>query len=107
MLLFLEESSKSYNIPIINFGHFGDGNIHVNIMLDKNDAEMVVKGEKAKYEILKRTVELGGSLSGEHGIGLEKKEFMKLKYNDYYMNILKNIKKAFDPRNIINPGKIF
>ena len=107
MLLFLEETSKLYNIPVINFGHFGDGNIHVNIMLDKRDIEMVKKGEEAKYDILKKTVELGGSLSGEHGIGLEKKEFMKLKFSDYYMNILKNIKKAFDPQNIINPGKIF
>ena len=107
MLSFLEETSRKYEIPVINFGHFGDGNIHVNIMLDKNDGVMVQKGEKAKYDILKKTVELGGSLSGEHGIGLEKKEFMKLKYGDYYMNVLKNIKKVFDPHNIINPGKIF
>ena len=107
MLAFLEETSKKYGIPVINFGHFGDGNIHVNIMLDKNNAEMVEKGGKAKYDVLKKTVELGGSLSGEHGIGLEKKEFMKLKYDDYYMNLLKNIKKVFDPQNIINPGKIF
>ncbi|MHB8231920.1 MAG: FAD-binding oxidoreductase [bacterium] len=107
MLSFLEETSKKYDIPIINFGHFGDGNIHVNIMLDKNDADMVESGEKAKFDILRKTVELGGSLSGEHGIGLEKKEFMKLKYGDYYMNLLKNIKKVFDPQNIINPGKIF
>ncbi len=106
-LSFIEGVSKTYNIPIINFGHFGDGNIHVNIMLNKDDIDMVERGEKAKFEILRKTVELGGSLSGEHGIGLEKKEFMKLKYNDYYMNILKNIKKVFDPQNIINPGKIF
>ncbi len=107
MLSFIEKVSKTYNVPIINFGHFGDGNIHVNIMLNKDDADMVKRGEKAKFEILKKTAEAGGSLSGEHGIGLEKKEFMKLKYNDYYMNILKNIKKVFDPQNIINPGKIF
>ncbi|MHB1697679.1 MAG: FAD-binding oxidoreductase [bacterium] len=107
MLYFLEETSKKYDIPIINFGHFGDGNIHVNIMLNKNDADMIQRGNAAKFEILKKTVELGGSLSGEHGIGLEKKEFMKLKYSDYYLNILKNIKKVFDPQNIINPGKIF
>ncbi|MDA8053862.1 MAG: FAD-binding protein [Deltaproteobacteria bacterium] len=107
MLSFIEEASKTYNIPIINFGHFGDGNIHVNIMLNKDDADMVRRGEKAKLEILRKTAFAGGSLSGEHGIGLEKKEFMKLKYNDYYMNILKNIKKVFDPQNIINPGKIF
>jgi glycolate oxidase len=107
MLSFLEETSKKYDIPVINFGHFGDGNIHVNIMLDKKDGDMLERGEKAKFEILRKTVELGGSLSGEHGIGLEKKEYMKLKYSDYYLDILKNIKKALDPHNIINPGKIF
>ena len=107
MLSFLGETSLKYDIPIINFGHFGDGNIHVNIMLDKSNGGMVQKGERAKYDILKKAVELGGSLSGEHGIGLEKKEFMKLKYGEYYMNILKNIKQVFDPQNIINPGKIF
>jgi FAD/FMN-containing dehydrogenases len=76
-------------------------------MLDKNNAEMVEKGGKAKYDVLKKTVELDGSLSGEHGIGLEKKEFMKLKYDEYYISLLENIKKVFDPHNIINPGKIF
>ncbi len=107
MLFYLEGIAKKYDIPIINFGHFGDGNIHVNIMLDKENDDMIERGEEAKYDILKKVVELGGSLSGEHGIGLEKKEFMKLRYSNYHMNILKNIKKAFDPQNIINPGKIF
>lgn len=107
MLSFLNETSEKYKIPIINFGHFGDGNIHVNIMLNKNDEDMIKRGNSAKFEILKKSVELGGSLSGEHGIGLEKIEFMKLKYSDYYLNILKNIKTAFDPQNIINPEKIF
>ncbi len=107
MLSYIEGISKKYAVPITNFGHFGDGNIHVNIMLNKVDADMVERGEKAKLDILKKTVGLGGSLSGEHGIGLAKKEFMQLKYNNYYMNILKNIKRVFDPENIINPGKIF
>lgn len=107
MLSAIDIISKKYNIPIINFGHFGDGNIHVNIMLNKSDSGMVEKGEKARLEILKKTVEFGGSLSGEHGIGISKKGFMGLKYDDYYIGILRSIKKAFDPHGIINPGKIF
>lgn len=107
MLAYIKDISKKYDVPIINFGHFGDGNIHVNIMLNKAVADMVERGEKAKLDILRKTVDLGGSLSGEHGIGLAKKEFMHLKYDNYYMDILKNIKKVFDPENIINPGKIF
>jgi glycolate oxidase len=99
--------SDKYNVPIINFGHFGDGNIHVNIMLNKSDAAMLERGEKAKYEIMKKTVESGGTISGEHGIGTMKKEFMNLKFDPYYINLMRNIKKSFDPNNILNPGKIF
>ncbi len=107
MLSFLRLVSEKHGIPVINFGHFGDGNIHVNIMLNKNDKDMVARGEEAKSEILRKTVDLGGSISGEHGIGLIKKEFMKLKYGEYYIDLMKNVKKAFDPYNILNPGKIF
>ncbi|RZD17073.1 MAG: FAD-binding protein [Candidatus Acididesulfobacter guangdongensis] len=107
MLGDIKNISDKYNVPIINFGHFGDGNIHVNIMLDKSDATMLERGEKAKYEIMKKTVELGGTISGEHGIGTMKKEFMNLKFDPYYINLMRNIKKSFDPNNILNPGKIF
>ena len=76
-------------------------------MLNKSDSEMVDRGEEAKYEVIKKTIELGGTISGEHGIGIIKKEFMKLKFDDYYINLMRNIKKSFDPDNILNPGKIF
>ncbi len=107
ILTAIKDISDKYKVPIINFGHFGDGNIHVNIMLNKSDPAMVSRGEEAKYEVIKKTIELGGTMSGEHGIGIIKKEFMKLKFDDYYINLMRNIKKSFDPDNILNPGKIF
>ncbi|EAM0173204.1 glycolate oxidase subunit GlcD, partial [Campylobacter coli] len=89
------------------FGHTGDGNVHTNIMVpDKNDEEQVKKGYEAVEEVFRLTVELGGTLSGEHGIGLSKAPFMKLAFSDAEMNLMRNIKKAFDPNNILNPFKM-
>ncbi|WP_420978903.1 FAD-linked oxidase C-terminal domain-containing protein [Campylobacter coli] len=103
----IDEISKKYGFKIPCFGHTGDGNVHTNIMVpDKNDEEQVKKGYKAVEEVFKLTVELGGTLSGEHGIGLSKAPFMKLAFSDAEMNLMRNIKKAFDPNNILNPFKM-
>ena len=89
------------------FGHTGDGNVHTNVMIpDKNDAKQVEKGHEAITEIFKLTVSLGGTLSGEHGIGLSKAPFMKLAFSETEMQLFKSIKKAFDPNNILNPYKM-
>lgn len=103
----IDEISKKYGFKIPCFGHTGDGNVHTNIMVpDKNDEEQVKKGYEAVEEVFKLTVELGGTLSGEHGIGLSKAPFMKLAFFDAEMNLMRNIKKAFDPNNILNPFKM-
>ncbi|MGI7619370.1 FAD-linked oxidase C-terminal domain-containing protein, partial [Campylobacter coli] len=103
----IDEISKKYGFKIPCFGHTGDGNVHTNIMVpDKNDEEQVKKGYEAVEEVFKLTVELGGTLSGEHGIGLSKAPFMKLAFSDAEMNLMRNIKKAFDPNNILNPFKM-
>ncbi|EAM0312797.1 FAD-binding protein [Campylobacter coli] len=103
----IDEISKKYGFKIPCFGHTGDGNVHTNIMVpDKNDEEQVKKGYEAVEEVFKLTVELGGTLSGEHGIGLSKAPFMKLAFSDTEMNLMRNIKKAFDPNNILNPFKM-
>ncbi|EJK6691768.1 FAD-binding protein [Campylobacter coli] len=103
----IDEISKKYGFKIPCFGHTGDGNVHTNIMVpDKNDEEQVKKGYEAVEEVFKLTVELGGTLSGEHGIGLSKAPFMKLAFSDVEMNLMRNIKKAFDPNNILNPFKM-
>jgi len=103
----IEEISKKYNFKIPCFGHTGDGNVHTNVMVvDKNDEEQVKKGYEAVEEIFKLTINLGGTLSGEHGIGLSKAPFMKLAFSEAEMQLMRNIKKAFDPNNILNPFKM-
>jgi len=98
---------EKYGFKVPCFGHAGDGNIHVNVMVkDKNNPEEVEKGHKAIEEIFKFVVELGGTLSGEHGIGISKAEFMNIAFNEAEINLFKRIKNAFDPNGILNPGKM-
>ena len=100
------EVALKYGVKIPCFGHTGDGNVHTNVMVDGNDKEQLELGHKAIEEIFKRTVELGGTLSGEHGIGLSKAPYMHIAFSDEEMNLFKSIKKAFDPNNILNPFKM-
>ena len=98
---------KKYGLDIPCFGHAGDGNIHVNVMVkDKNNPEEVEKGHKAIEDIFKMVVELGGTLSGEHGIGISKAQFMNIAFTEEEINLFKRLKKAFDPNGILNPGKM-
>ena len=94
-----------FNVPC--FGHSGDGNIHVNVMVpDKDNKQQMEDGHKAIEEIFQFVVDLGGTLSGEHGIGTAKAPFMSIAFNDAEMELFRSIKKAFDPNNILNPGKM-
>ncbi|WP_281951434.1 glycolate oxidase subunit GlcD [Nitrosophilus kaiyonis] len=102
----VEKISKKYGVKIPCFGHTGDGNVHTNVMVDGNDPKQVEIGHKAIEDIFKMTIEIGGTLSGEHGIGLSKAPFMKLAFSQEEMNLFRAIKKAFDPNNILNPGKM-
>lgn len=102
----IAEVSKKYNVLIPCFGHTGDGNVHTNVMVDGTKEEEVKRGYEAIEEIFKITIELGGTLSGEHGIGLSKAPFMKLAFTQEEMDLFRAIKKAFDPNNILNPGKM-
>jgi len=97
---------KKYNLVVPCFGHAGDGNIHVNVMVDGSDEDEVKRGYKAVEEIFKAVVDMGGTLSGEHGIGLSKAPFMKIAFSDAELNLFKRIKEAFDPNGILNPGKM-
>jgi glycolate oxidase len=103
----IEAVHEKYFIPIVNFGHAGDGNIHVNIMIDKDIPGETEKAEMAVREIISATLELGGSMSGEHGVGLSKAPFITMELTPAQMAIMKAVKRAFDPNNILNPGKIF
>jgi glycolate oxidase len=100
------EIGKKYNLVVPCFGHAGDGNIHVNVMVDGSNEEEVKRGYAAVEEIFKAVVEMGGTLSGEHGIGLSKAPFMKLAFSEAELNLFRRIKEAFDPNGILNPGKM-
>ena len=98
--------AKKYDVVVPCFGHTGDGNVHTNVMVDGKDPEKLAIGHHAIEEIFKATVALGGTLSGEHGIGLSKAPFMHLAFSDAEMDLFRSIKKAFDPNNILNPAKM-
>src|SRR4030066_2203710 len=107
MLKRLRKLSEESGIKIVNFGHAGDGNIHVNIMVDRKDKEEYQKGIKLVKHVFKETLDLGGTISGEHGIGLTKAPYIGMEISETGLSIMKSIKKVFDPKNILNPGKMF
>ena len=101
-----DKIAEKYNINIPCFGHTGDGNVHTNVMVDGKDPEQVKIGYAAIEEVFQATIDLGGTLSGEHGIGLAKAPYMTMAFTEEEMNLFKTIKKAFDPNNILNPNKM-
>lgn len=107
MIKTINRLAKEYDLPILSFGHAGDGNLHVNIMTDKRDPERMERAKNAAEALFHATIENNGTLSGEHGIGMSKAPFMHLVFNDAEMAFQQKIKRAFDPNNILNPNKIF
>ncbi len=103
----LDELSRRTGLPIVNFGHAGDGNIHVNVMTDASNPKEYEVALKAVDEILHITLELDGTLSGEHGVGLAKMPYIEKELGTACVEISKRLKKAFDPAGLLNPGKIF
>ncbi|MCE5193845.1 MAG: FAD-binding protein [Nitrospiraceae bacterium] len=107
MLKYLRKLSEENGIKIVNFGHAGDGNIHVNIMVEKQDSEKYQRTEVLVKKIFETTLKLGGTISGEHGIGITKAPYLGMEIKENELAIMKGIKNLFDPDNILNPGKIF
>ena len=103
----MQELSKKTGLPIPAFGHAGDGNIHVNIMMDKKNKDETERGETAIRELFKKVIELKGTMTGEHGVGITKAPYMEMEFSKPALEIMKRIKQAFDPKEILNPGKIF
>ncbi len=103
----LKAISTKYNLYLPVFGHAGDGNLHPNIIADKRDHEEMERVEKAVAELFQAALDLGGTLSGEHGIGLMKKPYLVWETGDVGINYMKAIKNAVDPKGILNPGKMF
>ena len=104
----VKEIGKKYGFQSVCYGHAGDGNLHVNIIKgDLTDDQWNIELPKAIREIFQLTVNLGGTISGEHGIGWVQKEYMDIPFSDTEIELMKSIKKTFDPKNILNPNKIF
>lgn len=99
--------SKKYDTMILVFGHAGDGNLHINFLFDKSSKDKVHNVNLAIEELMNETIKIGGVISGEHGIGLSKKDFFKSAVGETNYKLMKEIKKIFDPNNILNPGKVF
>ncbi len=102
----LAELSARVDLPIINFGHAGDGNIHVNVMTDKKNVEEYERAKKAIDEVFDICLKLDGTLSGEHGIGISKAPWIELEIGAVGVRLTRQLKAVFDPKNILNPGKI-
>ena len=100
------EISKRYDLQIATFGHAGDGNLHPQILYDGYDPDQVERLEKAVADLFKLAVELNGTLTGEHGIGLSKASFMSLEHDAAALDAMRAVKRALDPNNILNPGKM-
>ena len=98
--------AEKYSINIPCFGHTGDGNVHTNVMVDGSDPEQVKIAYQAIEEVFQATIDLGGTLSGEHGIGLAKAPYMSMAFTPEEINLFQTIKMAFDPNNILNPTKM-
>jgi glycolate oxidase len=104
----IRELEKKYGFKAVCYGHAGDGNLHVNI-LKSGLSDDVWNGvlPEAITELFQTVVKLGGTISGEHGIGLVQKPYLHIAISDAHMNLMRGIKRTFDPHNILNPGKIF
>ena len=97
---------RNHGLPFVVFGHAGDGNLHPKIMYDRSDPDQVKQLRKVVAEIFKLTCDLGGTLSGEHGIGLAKAPYITLEHDQTAIDVMHDIKRLFDPNNILNPGKM-
>jgi len=103
----IEEIGKRHNTFVANFGHAGDGNIHVNFVVDREDADAIARARECVSETFRLSVALGGTISGEHGIGYVKAPYLDYAIDRPTLEVMKGIKKVFDPNGILNPGKMF
>jgi len=103
----IELMKKETKLFITSFGHAGDGNIHCNIMYNKQNPDELIKAQKAVSDLFSYTLELGGTITGEHGVGITKMKYLSDEIGREELQIMKEIKKVFDPKGILNPGKIF
>ncbi len=102
----IEEISKKYDVQVATFGHAGDGNLHPQFLYDGYNPDEVERVEKAIAELFQLSIDLNGTLTGEHGIGIAKADYMSMEHDEVEMDAMRMVKNAFDPNNILNPGKM-
>jgi glycolate dehydrogenase FAD-linked subunit len=107
MVEHIQRVAEKYGLKVGTFGHMGDGNLHPTFLTNEKDVEEMHRVELAMKEIFDRALALGGTITGEHGVGLAKKPFLKGAVGELNLEVMKQIKRAFDPKGILNPGKIF
>jgi glycolate oxidase len=106
MVARIKRISHKYELPIVIFGHAGDGNLHPNILFDKRNAEETERVEAAVGDLFEAAVELGGTLSGEHGVGVLKRPYLEMALGPLAVEVMRGIKQTLDPKNTLNPGKV-
>jgi glycolate oxidase len=107
MLERIKEISKTYGLLFGNFGHAGDGNLHPTCLTDERDKDEIHRAEKAFDDIFTAAVKLGGTITGEHGTGLSKRQFFEKIAGSAQIDMMRAIKNAIDPNSVLNPGKVF
>ncbi len=107
MIGFIQKTAEKYKVKIGTFGHMGDGNLHPTFLTDERNTDEIHRVEQAFTEIFEKAVALGGTITGEHGVGLAKKKFLPLVTGPVGLGIHKQLKQMFDPNGILNPGKMF
>jgi glycolate oxidase len=103
----VQSIKRDYRLRVASFGHAGDGNIHVNLMVDPKNADEMARAKKAERVLFEQVIALEGSISGEHGIGFAKQPYIALELSEAEIALMKRVKAAFDPAGILNPGKMF
>jgi len=107
MIRFIQQTAAKYEVTVGTFGHMGDGNLHPTFLTNEKNAAEMARVEKAMEEIFDQAVSLGGTITGEHGVGLAKKRFLPKAIGDASLGLMRQLKRTLDPDNILNPGKIF
>ncbi len=107
MVAYVQEVAARYQLRIGTFGHMGDGNLHPTFLTDERNEEEVQRVEKAMREVFEYAVQLGGTITGEHGVGLAKKPFLAGALGPVALDVMRRVRRSFDPNGILNPGKIF
>jgi glycolate oxidase len=107
MVNFIQSVAERYKLRVGTFGHMGDGNLHPTFLTNEHDHEEMHRVEAAMKEIFDYAISLGGTITGEHGVGLAKKRFLPDAIGEGSLQMMKRLKRTWDPAGILNPGKIF